>query len=199
MKRLRILVDLDSTICDTLPYWLAYIEKKTGVKAVESDITEWELEKAAPYAQAVSEGKLDPFKHIYSSLSVPGFHLEIPPMEGALETVKKWQDQGHQVMIVTARGNKASIWDTHEWVKKYMPWVDRRKQLAFIHHKEMLKADVFIDDKLESLVAYNKEWPEAILMAVFFNHNHTREVPVFRPVKRDAWRVFDQVIQAFSE
>jgi 5'(3')-deoxyribonucleotidase len=164
MKKLKILIDMDGIVCDTLPYWLQKIAEKTGKIAQVEDITEWDLLKCAPLVGC------DP-KVVFGMLQDPGFIYNIKPVWGAREAVKALQDAGHEIYLVTARCGPVSMPDTLEWVKKHLPFINAEKQVIFCYNKRLIPADVLIDDKMETLVDYSAHHPEALMMAIKYPYN----------------------------
>lgn len=65
-RSMRILVDLDGTVCDTLPDWLDCIYQRTGIRAWAHQIIEWEM-KHNDVLSALTDAEL------YAPLHEPGF------------------------------------------------------------------------------------------------------------------------------
>lgn len=176
-KKLTIIIDVDGVVAETLTYWLDVIHSKTGVRATIEDIKVWELHKSPALAEV-------PAQFIYSRLQDPGFYEAIPMVPHADEFCKKLQDDGHKVYFVTARHGKVSMPETLSWFEKHMPWV-KENQVGFFYDKERIKADVIIDDKAETLMAYQKEWPDAILLAPSYPYNECVKDDVIRIERGD--------------
>lgn len=171
MRKLKILVDMDSIACDTLPYWLDRIAQDTGVRAKVDDIKLWALDKCPPL------DRVDP-RLIFGVLQEPGFIQGIPPMSGVAKALKSLMDDGHQVMIATARHGPVSMPESLSWMRQHLPFMSPEKQTAFLYDKEWLEADVIIDDKAEMLEKYLNKHPKAIAMTITYPYNadltHTR-------------------------
>ena len=164
MRKLRILVDMDGIVCDTLPYWLQKIFNKTGVAAQIEHITQWAMDKCPPL------DKVDP-KVMFGMLQDPGFIYNIKPIWGAVEGLKQLTEAGHEIYLVTARHGPVSMPDTLEWVKKHLPFINAEKQTIFAYNKWVIPADVLIDDKGETLVEYSTHHPNALMVGIKYPYN----------------------------
>lgn len=164
MRPLRILIDIDGIVADTLPHWLQYIGFNTGVTAKLSDINEYDLTKCAPLNQ------LQPHQ-IFGVLQEPGFTTSIPIMTGAREALKVLMDDGHEVYLVTARSGAQHVTETFRWVSTELPFIDIRKQLIFLYNKHLIPADVIIDDQGATLTKYKKTHPNALALGIEYPYN----------------------------
>lgn len=195
MKKFRILVDLDSTITDTLPAWLTVITAKTGVKVTVDDITEWNMCKCGPLTQLTPD-------QIFDVLHDPAFLQTILPIEGALENLKKLHDFGHEIKVVTARQHPNTVVAAMDWVKTFMPWFDPQKNLIFAYDKHIIKADVMIDDKGQTLEEYKVNWPKALCLGIQYPYNSYLKYNLFVnliPRDNQSWNEIYSLIQQYSE
>jgi len=194
MKRpLRILVDLDGIVCDTMPYWLDHIYDTVGVRAYLHDITQWALDKCPPL------DKLNP-KLIFSRLQDPGFMLKVPAMVGARLVLENLQNDGHEVYLVTARHGPQSMPETLTWVQQNLPTFQER-HLIFCYDKHLIRADVIIDDKAETLFNYKAIHQNALCLGIKYAYNdHLSEDVAFLVEYGDkAWISLYQYILELAE
>jgi 5'(3')-deoxyribonucleotidase len=164
MKKLRILVDVDGIVTDSLPHWLEWIFNQTGVKAEPEQITQWVITDNPPLNQLKKEQVLD-------ILNQPEFTISVSPMPGAIENLKKLVDDGHDVYLITARSGDVCIPETYRWLKQHMPWFDAEERVWFGYAKWMVRGDILIDDKLSTLKKYREEHPLAHLLTIDYPHN----------------------------
>lgn len=161
---MKILVDMDSIACDTLPYWLDRIAQDSGVHAKVDDIKLWALDKCPPL------DVVDP-RLIFGVLQEPGFIHGVPPMPGVAAALKQLMDDGHEVLLATARHGPVSMPETITWVRQHLPFMSPEKQTAFIYEKQWLEADVIIDDKAETLEKYLKARPTSHALTITYPYN----------------------------
>lgn len=173
---MRILVDIDGIITDTLPSWLQHIYEATGVRAHLSDITRWNLNENQPFQHLAIADLLAP-------LNKSGFTASLPMMADADRFLKRLHDAGHDVSIVTARCGATCISETIGWFQQMMPWFDVNKKLWFIHDKHRITADVIIDDKAEYLIDYKKAHPDAHLITIDYPYNKHAPAEAHRVLK----------------
>lgn len=147
---MRILIDLDGIVCDTLDYWLSKIADASGVRAQVNDITKWELEQCPPL------DKVDP-KIIFGLLNSPTFMAYAPEMPGAVEALRLLNSR-HKVYLLTARHGRNAMPETLDWVETHLPFLNWTRQVIFCHDKSLIPADVLIDDRAENLEKYKIQW-----------------------------------------
>ena len=163
---MKILIDMDGIVCNTLPVWLKRIAEKSKFQIVAQveDIKVWDMLKCPPLDKA------DP-KLVFDILQERDFIRDLPPIFGAVEGVKSLIDAGHEVYLVTARHGPVSMPDTLDWVRKHMPFINAEKQTIFCYEKHLIPADILIDDKAETLVKYDETHPEAALLSIRYPYN----------------------------
>jgi 5'(3')-deoxyribonucleotidase len=160
----RIYIDVDSTIADCLPYWLDQIGLETDVWARPEDIHLWDMAACSPL------DRVNP-KVIYGLLNKPGFNLEMPIMPGAREHLATLLScHENEIYFATARSGAVCIDETYQWFAKHLPFV-KKDQLIFTAHKHLLKGDVLIDDKAQSLVDFKKANPLALTIGIKYEYN----------------------------
>lgn len=193
-RRLRLRVDMDAILVDLTPYWLRCIAADHGVEETIDNITQWNLHKCGKLVQ------LGAVK-VYDYLKKPGFFLNAPEIPTALETVKRWQDSGHEVLIVTSPSGPVSIKEKFEWFEAHTPWL-KADQVIMTSHKQEIRGDVLIDDHPDTGLKYLEAWPEALVLGIEYPYNaHVTGGPVMLPSYKDyphAWNLIDRMVNALS-
>lgn len=176
-----VLIDIDSTVADCLPYWLDEIHKEHGIKAEMEHVDKWDMAACPPLDQ------VGPQK-VYGMLQRPGFNLNMPIMPGAAEAIKKLIDLGDKVYLVTARKGAVCMAETFDWIKKHLPFL-KENQLIFCADKHLLKGDVMIEDKPEYILSCLEEGMDVIGIEYAYNRHLLNESGVVL-VKHgpDAWK-----------
>jgi 5'(3')-deoxyribonucleotidase len=189
---MRILVDFDGIITDTLPAWLQRIYETTGVRAKPSDILKWNLIENAPLDQ------LAPWQ-LLSILNEKDFMLNLPQMADAELFLEKLHKAGHDISIVTARSGDICMSETIAWVRAMLPWLDIKK-VWFCHDKHRITGDVIIDDRAETLVAYHKEFPKAKLITIDYLYNKNTPASTKRILNNGyEWEAIESYIKRLSK
>jgi 5'(3')-deoxyribonucleotidase len=152
-----VYVDMDGVIVDLLTPWLAQYNEDFRDSVKPEDIKEWDTSKF------VKCGKL-----IFNYLDHEGIWFNAPPYPGAIEMLKKWHDQGHELYLATTPWHsKYCLIEKVLWVNKHLPFLGCER-LIFTHNKGLLRGDILIDDKPENLtgfrgarVLHEKSWSVA--------------------------------------
>lgn len=165
---MRILCDLDSTSADSLPHWLEAIHRDSGVRAEVEHITKWEMETCPPL------DSLHP-SQVFKHLETPGFTLGIPPMKDSVEVLQALQQDGHELLFVTARYGPVAMVETLLWVERHYPFLVARESVVFAAKKHVLEADMLIDDRGSLASKYALLHPQAQVILVGYNYNKGTE------------------------
>ena len=108
-----------------------------------------------------------------------GVYLSQPPLPGAVKSVKRVKDAGHEVHLITSRGafvhGDIIKRDTTAWVEQWFPFVD---SLTFSSDKTHPRTDWFLDDLPKNI--------DKVLVAgikgVILNRPHNHSVPGYQRV-----------------
>lgn len=152
--------DMDSVLADLLTPWLDWINQWYGERLVPSDITGWDLARFVKNARA---------HEIYGYLNVCDF-AALAPIPGAVEGITALFEAGHEITITTAcqHGHRGK----QKWLKKHLPWLDRRTHLFFGQAKYRISGDILIDDSPEQVL----NWTATGRPAIVFDQPWNREV-----------------------
>ena len=137
-----ILVDMDDTIEHLLIPWLDWLNKEHGKNVRESDVVSWHMKDSYP---DLSE------EEIFAPLYGEDFWNTVTPIEGAAEALQRLIEQGHQVYIVTATPYQGLRAKMEKVLFRYFPFLSWN-QVIITSNKQMIKADVMIDDGYHNLV-----------------------------------------------
>jgi 5'-nucleotidase len=132
----RIAVDMDGVLADVYRQFIAYHEKDTGVRL--------EIEKLDGLPEFVA------FPNGHRHANTKGFFRTVPVVPGSRDVLERI-NQRYQVFVVSAAMEfPASLEDKREWLNEHFPFIHWR-QIVFCGSKEIVKADIMIDDHLKNL------------------------------------------------
>ncbi len=166
-----IVVDLDDTIADTDNYSEKYIAQ--FIK--DNNLPYKQVKKVCRFAEEKFDWTLDEALLWYKTHG-DKMMREFPCREFSVETLNKLHDEGHQIVIATARAtdwHSNPVEATDEWLKKVGLKFNKiyigRKDKENICNEE--KADFFIDDdvKICSRVADNCRKTKSLLISTDYN------------------------------
>lgn len=189
---MKILVDMDGIVTDTLQAWLERIYYWTGVRATPADITKWNLNENPPLDQVKPH-------QLFDILNEKDFTLGIPQMTDATHHLEQLHKAGHDISIVTARFGTNCMPETLIWLKEMMPWFNVEKKTWFVYDKHRITGDVLIDDKAETLIKYHEEHPQTKLITIDYPYNQHAPADTHRVHKNGyEWEQIESYITKLS-
>jgi hypothetical protein len=90
--------------------------------------------------------------------NMPGFFESLQPIEGAIDGAK-WVAENFNAYILSAApwSNPTALQAKQDWIKRYFTGDDGfnpfKRKVIFTHHKELLKGDILIDDRITNGVS----------------------------------------------
>ncbi|MHB8407774.1 MAG: 5' nucleotidase, NT5C type [Acidiferrobacterales bacterium] len=177
---MRLLIDMDQVICKWLERILEYYnyDKKTNVQL--EDVKSWNVvDTLGPNSE----------DFIRSCMRYPELYRDLDPVEGAIEGIKKLQEQGHDVIIATAVPKSAGIayHGKLEWIRRNMPFFSLNNFVA-IQRKDLLQGDILLDDGAHNIRPFRAAGRRAIV----FDRPWNRDEPGER-VK--TWEEFVKLVE----
>jgi len=138
----RILVDMDGVLVDIYARFFELHEKETGQRLSVKDIAGL-LEAEA-------------FQDQRTWVSTPGFFRDLPVMPGSREVLKKLNNKYKIIVVSLATEFPNSLIDKQLWLCDHFPFISW-KQIVFCGDKNIIKADIMIDDHLKNLDHFKGE------------------------------------------
>ncbi|WP_158820494.1 5'-3'-deoxyribonucleotidase [Granulicella sp. S156] len=135
-ETLRIAVDMDEVITDTLGKQLRLYNQRCGTSASRSDLHGNNLVDIAPTSHK---------EWLVSMLYEPGFFADLEPMPGSLGGMERLCAQ-HDVFIASAATQFPNSFNEKiAWLKLYLPQIPL-DHIIFCGDKSILNVDYLIDD-----------------------------------------------------
>jgi 5'(3')-deoxyribonucleotidase len=193
MRKLTIVCDLDSIIIDLMGPWFDWYNKTYNDTLSLDAIDQWDVEK---FVKPECGLKIFDFFHL------PDSYVSLPPHLGAVEGLMELHKKGHDIVICTAVSGEGAS-HKFSWCKKHLPFLDR-KHIFVGSRKELLHADVFIDDGPHNIEAYRLKWPEAFIATIAWPYNKAVEhlVDIRAQSYKDtvnAWAEINKAIDQYAE
>ena len=154
---MTILVDMDDVLEQLVAGWVVYLNRKFGTSVRKEDVKDWNMAKAFPGLS---------YDEVYCPELDDDFWLEVDPMPGADETLRKLIAEGHEIYIVTATLYQTLRSKMENVLFKYFPYIDW-DHVIITSNKQMIKGDVLVDDGPHNFMGgdYYK---------ILFDANHNR-------------------------
>jgi 5'(3')-deoxyribonucleotidase len=138
----QILVDMDGVLVDIYTRFFELHEKETGERLHEKDIA------------GLLEGEA--FANQRKWVSSPGFFRSLPVMEGSQEVLEKLNKEYRIIVVSLATEFPNSLTDKQLWLHENFPFIGWN-QIVFCGDKNIIKADIMIDDHLKNLDHFEGE------------------------------------------
>lgn len=152
-KKLTILIDMDDTIEQLLLAWVCYLNERYGTSVSYADIKTWNVADAF---QGLTK------EQVYEVLDEEDLWKRVLPMPGAQESLKRLYEKGHAIYIVTATTYLSVKAKMEHVLFRYFPFISW-KNVIITSNKQMLKADVLIDDGVHNLL--NADYEKILMTA----------------------------------
>ena len=182
-KKLTILVDMDDTLEDLIGAWVDWLDLQYDTGVTEDDIKSWDI---AHYFPALSK------QQVFSVLENPRFWSSVEPKPGAIHFLKRLIDDGHTVYICTNSNYVTLKEKMDNMLFRFFPYLTW-DNVIIMRDKQLLKADVLIDDGIHNLVGGDYE---KILMTAV--HNKGFDASQIGAHRADSWSDAYNIVDKIS-
>ena len=176
---MTILVDMDDTMEQLLQAWVAGVNARYGTHAAYGDVTDWDVSKTFPGLTR---------EQVYAIPMEPGFWRTVQPVPGAAETLRRLQEKGHDVYVVTAAQYETLNEKMEGLLFKYFPFIPWEKVIVTLN-KKMIRGDVMIDDGV-----HNLEGGDYIKLLMTAPHNITYDAAAHGMIRVNNWAEIEETI-----
>lgn len=131
-----VALDMDGVLADVYPVFVKLHNEDTGNSITMDDVT------------GVAEREA--FPHILKYVNAEGFFRNAPLMDGCQEYVKRLNEKFNLFIVSAAMEFPLSLSEKQAWLNQHFPFITW-KQMVFCGSKEIIKADIMIDDHFKNL------------------------------------------------
>lgn len=172
MMKKRILVDMDGVLVDIYPVFFKLHEEETGERLTLSDI----------------EGKLEAeaFMNQRRWVNTPGFFRNLPVMKDSREVLSRLNDKFEIIIGSLATEFPECMRDKQIWIQENFPLISW-KQIVFCGDKNLIKADIMIDDHFKNLDGFEG-------ITLLFTQPHNTLVKDTRHVRVNDWPEIEKLL-----
>ena len=182
--KMKIGIDQDWVLAKLTKKWLEYYNAIFDDVLKAEDLKSWAIkEYVKPEAK----------EFILKILDIPGFYRDLEVTKDSQRVLRKLQEQGHELFIVTDPFTKMSMQSKHEWLQENFPFI-KKENYVFTSRKDLLDLDVLIDDGVHNCESFKG-------MPLLFDTPYNTEQEGFFKVKN--WvhieHVFDDDLKKVKE
>lgn len=163
-----IICDLDNILNNLYPHWMNQLGIDHGIRIDIEQMREWEVHESLlnlhPDLSITQE-------QVHEYIERPGFFRYVPPMPGAIESLRRLQDQYNIVVYTACQNLPHAFGDKAAWIDYWLPFLGRNNKIIGGNHKFRVKAGVLIDDSPGTQVRYKREWPDAKVVSIRWPYN----------------------------
>lgn len=144
---MRILVDMDGTVCDFVKVVLNKYNERYNDNLTHEDITAYGMHEVV---------KEECGRNIYKIYHEKGTFVNCPLLPGAKESIEGFLNAGHQVIFVTKPVDFSlhCLPEKQIWVDKHFPRIGR-DNIVFTSSKHLVRGDILIDDHGYNLYTFD--------------------------------------------
>ncbi len=161
----RILVDMDGVLADVYKRFFELHEQETGKKPDLKGI--------------IGLKEAEAFPKLNSWVETPGFFRSMPVMKDSVEILEKISEKYEVVVTSMATEFPVSLTDKQLWLYDHFPFISW-KQIVFCGRKELIKADIMIDDHFKNLDRFDGE-------TIMFTQPHNEDAITSRHRRVRTW------------
>ena len=152
-----IVTNVDGVLNNLMEATLEEYNKRHNTRFSAKDVTTYNIDDC--FEPEVSKE----LKEIFNTSEIWN---KVKSIGGAHNALQKLINSGHQVYLATDN-NPSTYGDKVAWIKRFFPFIESSKIIC-IKDKWILKADIMIEDNLQTLLA--KPYYHRILMDHPWNH-----------------------------
>lgn len=182
-NNMRILIDMDDTIEQLLVAWLKRVNEKYGRNVCYEDITQWDVSAAYPGLT---------HDQVYNEILEDDFWQEVRPIPDAPEVMERLMQQGHELYIVTATPYESVVGKMEHVLFRYFPFISWN-QVIITANKQLLKADVMIDDGIHNLAG-----GDYIKLLVDAPYNRAYNAEANGMIRVHSWKEIETILAELS-
>lgn len=180
---MTILIDADGVLENLTQEWVAILNEKYGTSVEYGDVLEWDMTKSFPTLTR---------EQVYGVELEEALYLRLKPLEGAVETVNRLLDEGHELFIVTSTPYQIIPFKMENVFFKFfsrLTW----ENVIVTYRKQLIKGDVLIDDGFHNLLggSYHK-----LLMDAPYNRKYDAEA--YGMVRVHNWKEIDEQLMQIA-
>jgi 5'-nucleotidase len=169
---IRIAVDMDGVLADAYSQFIKKHEEEFGEKLLIKDL--------------IGKAEFEVFPNGRSYVTAPGFFRDLPIIENSQRVLAKLNEKYEIFIVSSATEFPASLTEKQSWLTDHFPFIEWR-QMVFCGSKEIVAADVMIDDHFKNLDYFKGE-------TILFTQPHNQKADSGKHKRVYSWREIEQLL-----
>ena len=137
-----IAVDMDGVLSDTVEQFINWEEKETGRRKTMEEI--------------IGKSEIEAFPNSRNYVFTPGFFRTAQVVKDSQEVVFQLYKKYEVYIVSAATEFPQSLSEKMDWLSEYFPFIPWQR-IVFCGSKEIVRADIMIDDHFKNLNYFNGE------------------------------------------
>ena len=163
---------MDGVLVDIYPVFFRLHEEETGERPTLSDI--------------IGKLEAEAFKNQRRWVNTPGFFRNLPVMKGSREVLRRLDERYEIIIGSLATEFPDCMTDKQMWIQENFPFISW-KQIVFCGDKNLIKADIMIDDHFKNLDNFEG-------MTILFTQPHNIKVKKTRHTRVASWDEIEKIL-----
>lgn len=169
----RIALDMDGVLADVYEQFFEMDEKDFG--------------KRRSWEEVAGKKERESFPRIREYVHTPGFFRTPKVMSGSQEVVAELNKKYDLYIVSAAMEFPLSLSEKPLWLKEHFPFITWQ-QIIFCGSKQIVQADIMIDDHFKNLDAFTGE------MTILFTQPHNVYTDNGRHLRADDWNDIAEIL-----
>lgn len=155
MGKKTIILDVDGPLADFYSTYKKLVSKHLGI-TWDLPIMRWDIGDAMNLSPEQKDV-------VHKYLNAPDVAAFMPLCPGAQDGVEGLLEDGHDVWFLTAPLQHSPTWcfDRLHWVERFFG-KEMRDKTIFASRKELVRGDIFVDDKPQNIYDWVKANPQGL-------------------------------------
>jgi 5'(3')-deoxyribonucleotidase len=128
----------------------------------------------------------DVFPNERKYVNSPGFFRNAPLMENVFDVLQKLNDRYKVFIVSAAMEFPNSLVEKHHWLNEHFPFI-QWQQIVFCGSKQIIKADIMIDDHFKNLDYFTGE-------TILFTQPHNILANPGKHKRVHSWQEIEQIL-----
>ena len=167
-----ISVDMDGVLADVYSQFIKMHAAESGQTLLMEDLN--------------GLAEFDAFKNGPKHVRAEGFFQSAPVMPGSQEILKKLTDRYRIFIVSSATEFPKSLTEKQSWLNEHFPFITWQ-QMVFCGSKEIIKADIMIDDHFKNLDHFDGE-------TILFTQPHNKLNNNHKHQRVNSWNEIEKIL-----